>query len=56
MVDRFLDRVRPDLVALCELELWPNFVSACAQRGIPVVVVNARQSVCSLPARCMRHA
>lgn len=44
MVDRFLDRVRPDLVALCELELWPNFVAACAHRGIPVVVVNGRLS------------
>jgi 3-deoxy-D-manno-octulosonic-acid transferase len=44
MVDRFLDRVRPDLVALCELELWPNFVAACASRGIPVVVVNGRLS------------
>jgi 3-deoxy-D-manno-octulosonic-acid transferase len=44
MVDRFLDRVRPDLVALCELELWPNFVAACARRGIPVVVVNGRLS------------
>ena len=44
MVDRFLDRIRPDLVALCELELWPNFVAACVHRGIPVVVVNGRLS------------
>ncbi len=44
MVDRFLDRVRPDLVALCELEVWPNFVDACVRRGIPVIVVNGRLS------------
>jgi len=44
MVRRFLDRVRPDLVALCELEVWPNFVAACADRSIPVVVVNGRLS------------
>ncbi|NBQ14100.1 MAG: 3-deoxy-D-manno-octulosonic acid transferase, partial [Proteobacteria bacterium] len=44
MVERFLDRVRPDLVALCELEVWPNFVEACARRKIPVTVVNGRLS------------
>ena len=44
MVARFLDRVRPDVVALCELEVWPNFVAACAARHVPVVVVNGRLS------------
>ena len=44
MVRRFLDRVQPDLVALTELELWPNFVDECAARNIPVVVVNGRLS------------
>ncbi len=43
-VGRFLDRVRPDLVALTELEVWPNFVEACTKRGIPVVVISGRLS------------
>ncbi len=43
-VRRFLDRVRPDAVVLVELELWPNFLDACRQRGIPVGVVNGRLS------------
>ncbi len=43
-VERFLDRVRPDVVALLELEVWPNFTAACRRRGIPVVVVNGRLS------------
>ncbi|HBS29684.1 MAG TPA: 3-deoxy-D-manno-octulosonic acid transferase, partial [Phycisphaerales bacterium] len=43
-VRRFLDAVRPDGVALVELELWPNFVRACGARGIPVAVVNGRLS------------
>lgn len=43
-VRRFLDRVRPDAVALVELELWPTFLKACARRGIPVCVVNGRLS------------
>ncbi len=41
---KFLDRVRPDVVVVLETELWPNFIAACARRGIPVVVLNARIS------------
>jgi len=41
---RFLDRVRPDVVAIVETEIWPNFIAACARRGIPVVIVNGRLS------------
>ncbi len=43
-VGRFLDAVRPDVVALVELEVWPNFVEACVRRSIPVCVVNGRLS------------
>ena len=44
MAKRFLDRVRPALVVLGELELWPSFLAACARRRIPVAVVNGRLS------------
>ena len=47
MVRRFLDAVRPDLVALTELEVWPNLVTECTRRGIPVCVVNGRLSAAS---------
>lgn len=43
-VRRFLDAVRPDAVALVELEVWPTFVDECAKRGIPVGVINGRLS------------
>jgi len=43
-VRRFLDRVRPDAVGLVELEVWPQFVAACARRRIPVAVINGRLS------------
>ncbi len=43
-VRRFLDAVKPDVVALIELEVWPTFVSECARRGIPVCVINGRLS------------
>jgi len=43
-VGRFLDAVHPDLVALVELEIWPNFIEACRRRRIPVSVINGRLS------------
>ena len=44
MTNRFLDALRPRLVVLAELELWPSFLAACSRRRIPVVVVNGRLS------------
>lgn len=41
-VRRFLDAVRPDAVALVELEVWPNFMDSCTARGVPVAVINGR--------------
>jgi len=43
-VRRFLNRIAPTQVALIELEVWPNFMQACTQRGIAVAVVNGRLS------------
>lgn len=47
-VTRFLRRVRPDLVALMETELWPNLLHACRRARVPVVLVNGRLSARSL--------
>lgn len=44
MVSRFLDLTRPDVVGLVELEVWPNFIKACAKRGIPIGLINGRLS------------
>lgn len=44
MVKRFLDAVRPDVVGLVELEVWPNFIKICTKRGIPVGLINGRLS------------
>lgn len=43
-VRRFLAAVKPDVVGLVELEVWPNFTRECRRRGIPVAVVNGRLS------------
>jgi 3-deoxy-D-manno-octulosonic-acid transferase len=39
-----LARVRPDLIALAELELWPNFVRQAHATGVPLVLINGRVS------------
>ncbi len=44
MVRRFLDLVKPDVVGLVELEVWPNFIKGCVKRGIPVGIINGRLS------------
>lgn len=44
IVEDALDRLRPDLVVLVESEFWPNFLTAVAQRDIPVALVNGRIS------------
>jgi 3-deoxy-D-manno-octulosonic-acid transferase len=41
---RFLRRIRPRLLVIVETELWPNTVHACAARGIPALLANARLS------------
>ena len=41
-VRRFLDRLRPTVAVLMELEVWPNFVAECSARDVPVVLVNGR--------------
>jgi 3-deoxy-D-manno-octulosonic-acid transferase len=48
-VRRALDRIRPRAVLLTETELWPIFIRACGQRGIPVIAVNGRISPRSYP-------
>ncbi len=43
-VNRFLRRVRPSMLLLAELELWPNLIQVTRQNGIPVGIVNGRLS------------
>ncbi|HTB98748.1 MAG TPA: 3-deoxy-D-manno-octulosonic acid transferase [Terracidiphilus sp.] len=48
-VRAYLDVVRPRMLVLAETEFWPNLLSSCFRRGIPVAVVNARISDRSWP-------
>jgi 3-deoxy-D-manno-octulosonic-acid transferase len=47
-VERFLAHFQPQLGVLVETEVWPNMVAACAARGLPLCLVNARLSEKSL--------
>ncbi len=47
-VKRFLDRTRPRLAVIMETEIWPNLFMTCAERGISIVIANARLSEKSL--------
>ncbi len=43
-VSRFLDHWQPDLALFVESDLWPNLILTCADRGIPMILVNGRVS------------
>jgi len=45
----YLNALKPSMLVLAETEFWPNLLSGCFRRGIPVVVVNARISDRSWP-------
>lgn len=45
----YLNALRPKMLVLAETEFWPNLLTGCFRRGIPVVVVNARISDRSWP-------
>jgi 3-deoxy-D-manno-octulosonic-acid transferase len=44
-VRRALARIRPTVLALVELELWPNLVGAAKRAGARVAIINGRLSV-----------
>ena len=55
---RAMARIRPTVLALVELELWPNLIRAAKRSGAKVAIINARLSIRSyrgyrsLAARC----
>lgn len=44
LVGRFLRIVKPQLLIIVETEIWPNLYAGCANKGIPILLVNARLS------------
>jgi 3-deoxy-D-manno-octulosonic-acid transferase len=48
-VHAYFNALKPKLLILAETEFWPNLLSGCFRRRIPVAVVNARISDRSWP-------
>jgi 3-deoxy-D-manno-octulosonic-acid transferase len=51
VVRRFLSHFKPQVGIVLETEVWPNWVAACQDARVPLVLVNARMS-----DKSMRHA
>jgi len=47
VVQRALRQIRPRTVLLTETELWPHFLRACREQGIPCMLINGRISEAS---------
>lgn len=40
----FMHKLKPKLVLVTEVEIWPNMLHQCFKRNIPAVLINARMS------------
>ena len=43
-VKRVFGSMKPRILVVVETELWPNLIDVAAQKGVPVVLINARMS------------
>ncbi|MCW8964086.1 MAG: lipid IV(A) 3-deoxy-D-manno-octulosonic acid transferase [Gammaproteobacteria bacterium] len=43
-VSRFLNRINPVKVIVMETEIWPNMITWCYKRNVPLILANARLS------------
>lgn len=48
VVKRAVDQIRPRLLIVMEVEIWPNLWAECQRQGVSVVLANARLSESSL--------
>lgn len=44
VIEKFLDKIQPNVVFIAETEIWPNFAMICKQRGIKLYIINGRIS------------
>lgn len=42
LMSSLLKQVKPDMLVIMEVELWPNLINQCYKKHIPVSIVNAR--------------
>ncbi len=44
IINRFLNKLRPEVLVIIETELWPNMIHCARKRGIKILLANARLS------------
>jgi 3-deoxy-D-manno-octulosonic-acid transferase len=44
IVNRFLTTFKPKIAIIMEKEIWPNLYALCADKKIPLIIINARLS------------
>jgi 3-deoxy-D-manno-octulosonic-acid transferase len=44
LVQRFMRRINPQILIIVETEIWVNLYAACADKNIPLLLINARLS------------
>ncbi len=44
IVEKFLNKIKPDIVFIAETEIWPYFASVCKRREIKLYTINGRIS------------
>ncbi len=43
-VNKFLNKINPDVILIAETEIWPNFAYSCYKKNIPLFIINGRMS------------
>ncbi|MHA7855538.1 lipid IV(A) 3-deoxy-D-manno-octulosonic acid transferase [Marinobacter shengliensis] len=43
-IRRFLGNINPRILVIMETEIWPNMISQCRRKNVPVFLINARLS------------
>lgn len=44
VINRFFEKIHPNVVFIAETEIWPNFAIECKKRGIKLYTINGRIS------------
>ncbi|MEK6796771.1 MAG: glycosyltransferase N-terminal domain-containing protein [Spirochaetota bacterium] len=44
VIHRFFDSIKPAVMMIAEIEIWPNFIAIAKRRNIPLYLINARMS------------
>lgn len=44
IINSVLCKIKPDILVIAETEIWPNLITCCHKRNIPMILVNGRVS------------